>query len=442
MKTVVLLAFVAAASLVFLSAQSPSTGRVLSLTADGAALDWPTFQGNIARTGVCDSPPIDEPTIAWSRQLGIMGYLNCPVIDGERVFVTSSGDEHDVSDARDGVYCLDLNTGEVLWHVQTPADACGISINETLVFVGDDGGQFRALSRDDGEQAWVVELSGSAFAQPVVLDNLVVAGGQGEVVACQIEPFKILWSHEGSGAVRGGISSDGERVFAAFTQGELVCLDRRGRTLWLESMSGQLARFTDLYPAPTVLDGQIYQGFARDTYYDVPALFSFRTDGTTAWRNQVSDFRGADGQSYGNIRTSPAAWGESLVYAEPYGNELLWVDRTTGKVLRRVGLGARMFPQWGSPVIAAGRVYIGRHDGGLYAVDFATGELEWMLYLGDHEQAGRSGLPGNIHPPGWPGTSWEPGVGEPIYATPAVAKDGSLVIGTGDGWLYCIREAR
>ena len=109
-------------------------------------IDWPTFQGNNARTGLSDYPPINKPTIAWSTQVGIMGYLNNPVIDGDRVFVGSSGTTHNKTNDRDGVYCLSLKTGEVLWHRRTDTDACGVAINRDYVFVGDDGGRFQALA--------------------------------------------------------------------------------------------------------------------------------------------------------------------------------------------------------------------------------------------------------------------------------------------------------
>jgi outer membrane protein assembly factor BamB len=38
---------------------------------------------------------------------------------------------------------------------------------------------------------------------------------------------------------------------------------------------------------------------------------------------------------------------------------------------------------WSSPVVAAGVVYFGSHDGSLYAVDAATGQLRWSFRIGD-----------------------------------------------------------
>lgn len=409
--------------------------------ADGDAIDWPMFQANGARTGVVDYPPIDKPALAWATQVGIMGYLNCPVIDGDRVFVTSSGDKHNESDPRDGVYCLDLKTGRILWHVRTSTDACGISINDKYVFVGDDSGQLRALSRADGKQAWAMDVEGSAFAQPLVMDNLVIIAGKGEVVACQIEPFEVLWIQEIKGDVRGGVSTDGEQLYVATTFGRVYTLTFKGEVVWQKEMTKQLENMFDIYPAPTVLDGKVYYSFARDTFYDVPALFSYQADGKVNWMNKPGKHYDPKGMHFANLRSSPAAIGASLIYAKAYGNELMWIDRATGKYEKSLKIGAAMFPQWPSPVIASDLIYMARHDGGLYAVDFKTAKEKWMVYLGDPEQAGRTTLPDNIlQAAGRDRVRWDPFVGKPIYATPAIAKDGTLVIGTGAGWLYAIRE--
>ena len=413
---------------------------------DQPAIDWPTFQGNNARTGVSDYPPIKNPTIAWSKQLGIMGYLNNPVIDGDFIFVGSSGDKHNKSDDRDGVYCLSLKTGEILWHHQTQTDACGVAIDRDRVFVGDDGGRFRALDRKTGEVAWAIDLEGSVFAQPIIVGELVIVGnadhdsGKGTVFAIDIPTGKIQWMVDGDGRIRGGVSSDGESIYATFLHGEIVCMDLKGKELW-KKKPRENGGHTEMYPAPTIADGELYFGFARGTYYDVPALGCYSTLGEKRWVNKETDFNGPDGRSFGNIRSSAAIDGQSLVYAEPYGNQLVWVSRKTGRFEESIALGAPMFPHWPSPVIAKRQLYIARHDGGLYAVDLDERRMQWMLYLGDHKQAGQEFLPKNIVPADWPDGAWEPNVGKPIYATPAIARDGTLVIGTGEGWLYCIREA-
>lgn len=406
---------------------------------DGHPIDWPTFQGNNARTGACDYPAITEPEIAWSERVGIMGYLNCPVIDGEHVFVTSSGNRHNVPDDRDGVYCLSLKTGEVLWHYKTRSDACGVTIDRDRVYAGDDSGRFYALDRGSGEPAWGTRFVKSVFAQPLVIDGRVIVGdGEGTIVAFGAKTGGVLWKHEGPGAIRGGLSSYGKRVYAVFLHGRVSCFDLDGNVLWeketfLPQPNGSVTE--QAYPAPTLTADGVHIAFARDTGYDVPALASFTLDGAPRWFNKANDFGRADGRSFGNIRNSPAVYKDWLIYGEPYSNELVWADRSKGAFVGSKGFGVEMFPHWPSVVIAGDTAYLGRHDGGLYAVDLSRDATKrWMVYLGKESLAGVDNLPAELR------GGWDPNVGRPIYATPAIAKDGTLVIGSGQGWLYCIRE--
>lgn len=407
-------------------------------------IDWPTFQANTQRTGASNYPAIKSPEIAWSTQLGIMGYLNCPVIDGDRVFVTSSGNTHNQPDERDGVYALDLNTGEVLWHRPTDADACGISINRQHVYVGDDGGTFQAIDRQTGEPKWSHTFEASVFAQPAVVGGwVVVADSGGKVIAFDAESGEPRWEKQHHAGVRGGVAADNNRLYVAFLNGTVWCLTWDGEKVW-EQNARLDNNFTELYPAPTLHDGRLYLGYARNTSYNTPALSCLdAASGAVIWDSRTLGLRlrGERHTASGaNIRSSAAVYGNRLVLGGAYSNHLLQYDRSTGRFGAKTELGAKMFPHWPSPVIANKVAYLGRHDGGLYAVDLTTNSMIWMLYLGDHPQAGRNNLPPDILPPNSFGSEWEPNVGKPIFATPALARDGRMVLGTGDGWLYCIRE--
>ncbi|MEM9345593.1 MAG: PQQ-binding-like beta-propeller repeat protein [Planctomycetota bacterium] len=368
-----------------------------------------------------------------------MGYLNCPVIDGDFVFVTSSGDRHNVPDDRDGVYCLSLKTGEVLRHYKTRKDACGISIDAERVYAGDDSGRFYVLSRETGKVVWATRFAESVFAQPLVMAGRVIVGdGQGTIVAIDAASGEVKWKYEGPGAIRGGLSGLNDRVYAVFLFGRVCCFDLNGNLIWqnetfLPQPNGSVME--RVYPAPTLTEDHVYIAFARDTTYDVPALAAFTLDGGPVWFNKARDFRRADGRSFGNLRNSPAVYKDRLVYGEPYSNELAWAKRDTGAFVGSTGLGVSTFPHWPSVVIAGDTAYLGRHDGGLYAIDLKNdSRKQWMVYLGKKSLAGVDRMPEELR------GGWDPSVGRPIYATPAIAKDGALVIGTGEGWLYCIKE--
>jgi outer membrane protein assembly factor BamB len=80
------------------------------------------------------------------------------------------------------------------------------------------------------------------------------------------------------------------------------------------------------------------------------------------------------------------------------------IDAVTGKAVWTFATRSRVDS---SPVIAAGRAYVGSSDGRLYALDVATGQKQWEF-----------------------------DAGSPLTASPGIAS-GRLVIGTVDGVLYC-----
>ena len=139
---------------------------------------------------------------------------------------------------------------------------------------------------------------------------------------------------------------------------------------------------------------------------------------------------------------STAGWvgvGQWLLFGQAYSNCLLAVNRKTGRTEWSVALGQPMFPHWPSPVVAGDLVYLPRQDGALYAVDWKQRKQAWMFYLGDVAQTGPQ-LPKNLLPQGWDHAAWKPAVGDALYATPAIAADGTIVLGSGQGWLYAIEQ--
>jgi outer membrane protein assembly factor BamB len=81
------------------------------------------------------------------------------------------------------------------------------------------------------------------------------------------------------------------------------------------------------------------------------------------------------------------------------------LDRKTGRSLWAFTTGARVDS---SPVVSAGRAYVGSNDGKLYVLDIATGKAVFQFEAGG-----------------------------PLSASPAVA-GGKLVIGSQDGKLFCL----
>lgn len=192
---------------------------------------WPMFKKDIMRTGLSDAPPIQHPAILWSTEVGIQGYLNCPVIAGDRVFVGCSGTTHNVADAKDGVYCLDKRTGKIIWFQPTETDACGVAYDNGMVFSTGDDGYIRAFRASDGKPLWRIKGDGAIFAQPLILNGLVIIGDEkGNIIAAKEKTGETAWSfHLEKTGIRAGLTSDGNHIYCAFLGGENSLPRHRGQ---------------------------------------------------------------------------------------------------------------------------------------------------------------------------------------------------------------------
>lgn len=172
-------------------------------------------------------------------------------------------------------------------------------------------------------------------------------------------------------------------------------VDRLGGEAWRFRTGGPVRS------SPAVTSGTVYVGSADGRLYALD-----RRTGAERWR--------ADAGSA--VQSSPAVSGDR-VYFTTRDNAIHAVDRRTGDPVWRVATGETLPFPWGyegwdyilsSPVVVDGVVYAGSGDGGVYALDGATGRQLWRYRTG-----GR------------------------VRSSPAVV-DGVAYVGSTDGWLYAL----
>ncbi|MHC5020067.1 MAG: PQQ-binding-like beta-propeller repeat protein [Planctomycetota bacterium] len=403
----------------------------------GFASDWACFQGDHERSGRAAGPALHTPLIRWRQKVGIQGYLNTPVLAGPFVFTSSSGARHNAPDVEDGIYALDRATGAIGWHRRTSADACGLTYAGGRLLAGTDANVLLALNAADGATLWSQALyaTDKLYCRPLVVNDLVVVGVEGGLRAFDLYTGVVRWSVGTRYAhVRCGLACDGWAIYAVTRDGVALCVTLDGKVRWETLLDGEF------YPSPTLAGDRVILGWARNTTYPTPALVALeRASGAIVWtaQDRSEDPYG----SWGNVRSSPAVWRDHLVWGEAYSNRLHTVRVHDGRAGWAVALGAKMFPQWASPVIAGDTVYLPRCDGALYAVDCATVRERWRVYLGEPGAEGRA-LPEAIARDAEPHGSWDPAMGAPLYSAPAVGRDGTIYQGTAGGWLYCLAEGR
>ncbi len=422
------------------SAIDEQGGAVLTASLECSTLveEWTTFQGGVERTGCLTTRTITSPEIMWHVETGIQGWRNNPVIEDGAVFVGSAGVAQFSRDRRDGIYSFDLASGVRRWIYTTELDVNGVAVSDGVVVATGDEGRIWALSARDGSLLWTDDLGVGVFGDPLILGDMVVIGdGAGQVRAYNLETGgDPLWTATVNGPVRGGASSDGERIYVAGEGREVLALAMNGEELWRVEVTargpqGDRAR---IFAAPTVTETMLLISLLREDVYAEPALMALdKETGEVIWR--ARDAAGIKTQ-WANVRSSPAVVGDFVVYGEGYSEQLVVLDLATGETAWSLPVGEFCYPHWPSPAVNNGIAYLARHDGALYAVNLKTQEIEWSIYLGDAE--GTGAFPADY---GIGFCDWGPESGHSILASPAVSPEGVIVVGSLEGRLMAIGDS-
>lgn len=415
---------------------SPIGGTDTAFDCIDVAADWPTFQGVASRTGCTVARTITNPRILWERNVGVQGWLNNPIIVDGTIFVGSAGTAQNQRDNADGIYAYDLATGERLWFFGAELDVNGVGFADGTVIGTGDEGRVWGLAASTGLPIWTEDLERPTFGNPLTVGGIVVIGDHGGVVtAYDVRTGAHRWEHRLNGPIRGGASSDGEIIVVNSESREVIAVTLDGTLLWRVTVRGSEPRSDQsrLWAAPTIVGDLVVMGLLRDAEFVEPALIALdKATGAVAW--EATDAAGISSE-WTNIRGSPAAIEGLLVYGQTFSNLLVAVDIESGQTLWAVEVGARCANHWPSPAIVGDLAIIPRQDGGLYAVSLTERQLAWRIYLGRSDAGGM--FPDDFGP-----ESCDPlpeGVSA-IQASPAIAPDGTIVIGTLDGRLIAIGD--
>jgi len=373
------------------------------------------------------------------------------------------------------------------------ADAAGQS--QWLAFRG-DGGRGEAMKSKpptefdvpEGKNlAWKTATTGRGIGGPLVIGDLVVVTGcDGEDERdIHIEGFdaktgKRLWirsmratgrpyTHPTSANASPTPASDGQRIFALFSSCDLVCVDLQGRLQWFRGLAidhPKTGNDISMSSSPAVIDGVVAvqlenQGDSFAAGLDAETgetLWQMARDRQSNWATPVPVMIG-DGrpafvlQDGGELvivdarsgkvehdfaikcdRTASASYAAPMIIVPGEETVALRADSSGVEVVWRSN---KLRPQRCSPVIADGKVYMGRGSV-LIAGNLVDGEVAWQKRLPGVESvwatpvATGSGIyvidsSGKVAVVRDDGDSAEvvsqPVIGESILASPAVVGD-------------------
>ncbi|MBI4509858.1 MAG: PQQ-binding-like beta-propeller repeat protein [Deltaproteobacteria bacterium] len=258
-------------------------------------------------------------------------------------------------------YALNPTDGAVFWKQPTGQVSSRALVDLPRIYVGTDEGTLVALDMS-GRVLWRHAAKGSILHPPVVVgDMLVFSDDADHVTALDRETGNWRWGYERETpeefTMRGhaGAFSDGERVFAGFSDGYLVALQASsGEAMWIHSLAGDEKRFVDVDTTPVLAGNLLLAASAAGGVHAVDPR-----DGAEKWRVPA---KGVTGLSAGTDRIYLAAAEEGLLALDLRGN-LLW----------RQGLKGAGDPA--TPQVVGPYLFLSTADRGLFIVDRNTGDL-------------------------------------------------------------------
>lgn len=165
--------------------------------------DWPMFRHNLQHTGATDETVPDELKLIWSYHTGSSGGGETPVISDNRVFGGSCR----------GIYCLDADTGDLIWDFVTGNVDSSPAVYEGKVFVGSEGNKTFCLSADTGKLIWSYDMSGGK-STPAVYEGKVFAGSNDKNIYClSAGTGELIWKYKTGGFVISSPAIYGGKVF-------------------------------------------------------------------------------------------------------------------------------------------------------------------------------------------------------------------------------------
>ncbi len=239
------------------------------------------------------------------------------------------------------------------------------------------GDEVVAIRLKDGAPRWRYRTVGEDMPSPVYDDGrLIFANGDWHAYALRADTGEELWKRD----------TDGVSTMASATiaQGRVIvaaCADgiRRSSTIALDPRSGDLgwkAPYGHCDAAPTYAQGKVFvpsvePGTLKYVGRTVVAalnartgkpIWTYRAPDAGVWSTVASDESAIAGMYDADTYYQPAPLNDELIAFAAGTGKPRWIFHTTGPVKM-------------SPVIKAGRLYVGDTVGLLYEIDAKTGRL-------------------------------------------------------------------
>ena len=425
----------------------------ISLFVVQCAFGQSTFHGNIARTGVYNSPgpkTLGAPEWTFQTKGPIFGS---PAVSEGVVYIGS---------ADGAMYAVDQKTGQQKWRTVTEgAVASSPAVADGMVFfLSYDSGLY-ALDAKTGARKWrfgtsyekrfeAKNLHGQSpadqtipdahdifLSSPAVFNDRVYFGSSdGNVYALDERTGVVQWKFETKGIVHASPAIWNNTLFIGSWDSYLYALDAAtGAEKWRFKTGEDPLIYNQVgfQSSPAVVNGVVYVGCRDAHVYAIDAA-----TGRKRWDYPTS-------HSWVNV--TPAVYDGAVYFATGDTHRFHSLDAKTGTLRFTMGALTVIFS---SPAIANGLAYFGNLNGSLYAVDIQTGKVvsefqtessktDFMHFLNpDRTRRNDSPIMG-FHDFEDMYVYWFKNFSLGAIVSSPVIDNGALYFGSTDGKLYALR---
>lgn len=358
--------------------------------------------------------PAAAENAAWSTQLEGRVLFTDTVTspDGSRVYTATVGD--DVPN-KCGIYCLDAQTGEILWYIPTKNSIKNNLIYQNdKIYTQDTEGLVYCLNASDGSEIWTaqVDLQRSlGTSSGLCMDEKAVyAGSASDVSAFNAETGEKLWDYHRN---RGENSPAefvlaGDKLILSSHWDAIFALDKNTGSLLWENMDEDI-RFRS--STPIAIDAN--RLLVADD--DAVAIVNLENGEITKTNFENYNF-GSSGQPVidGNIAYLPTAT-KGIVAFDLDTQQIAW-EMQPGTALAFTACytnAKNALTVEGTPVLSGDQLIFAASDGYLYHINKADGTVLSKT-----------------------------NIGAPVFGKVALNADGSVIVGDFAGRITRIAAAQ
>lgn len=396
---------------------SPPSFRVVTWDGERISLRTRSLDGPVTATFTVPERPVPAPDVArWRHQLAGAAHRAAPRVHGETVLVAVKDEDRPAG----AVEALDLATGMPRWRAALGSSVKGTpAVHAGTVIAVEVSGDTVGLGLADGTERWRVPspdpLRLFAFADPALAGDAVIVGDLSHLRALDAATGALRWErrdlspYQSIVAHSAPVSAGDVLVVGSWPSPQsLVGLDpATGETRWPQTLV--IGDPTSVTAGDTTVGTPLHDPKTGDLY--ICGLgFLARIDaatGRTRWRRPMTLPWNPAVPVATNAGIAAIDAGHGVVLLDRDTGDALWQTRIDGDSPFALSSYQRTpHPLFAGPALLGDRLLVPGLDGRLHLLDVATGAVTAQVPLGT-----------------------------PVAATPVVAGNLVLLVGTDGGVL-------